>query len=241
MHRSLATLLGYDALVLARIREGELRALEHMVEAWLLSCVLLSCPVGYALWLTEHSLVLALLGSAGTFALTLTWLRLSTAGGGASPHASAADVRNWQPAWGPTALMALLTLLLSQPAQLPLWRAQLDPIVQSRRGALLVEENLLAAQLDLPDARSYQQRIGSSEFVVLRLQAMWREDPLRAARLTFAYALLVLLPTLLGRLFWLPALRAYELERWQRTRLLIRRESRASARRVAAELRRWSR
>lgn len=254
---SLPTLLGYDPLLLRRLATAHQRQLGRVAEAWLLSCVLLASPLGYAAWLVEHSVWLSALASLGTFLLVLNMLRLITAGAGAAPHFSRAELASYRPTLASTVLVGMLALLFAQPAQLPLWSQSLaQPIAEHRqimieehqrsRAALSVEAHpsTLAsprARFDPPRERElagqdhYGSELSRCEFLVLRLTWIWRQ-PGRALRLTGVYLLLVLLPALGARMFALDSLRAYELLRWQQSRRTVVREAHANTRQVESLL-----
>lgn len=239
MHTPFATLLGYDATLLRQLTSDELKTLDRLVEAWLLSCLLFACPIAYALWLIEHSILLSGLGAFGTFALVFLLLRLSVAGGGAAPHLPRSELETWTPALGPTAVLFLLALLLSQPAQLPLWRTELAGAVDAHRRALVAAQHALGDEPLLQGASTRAAQHEQNEFLAVRLQAMWSTDAPRALRFTFLYALLVMLPAAWARLFGLKALRAYERKRLAQMLKLIRRDERLTEARVRVELSRW--
>jgi len=219
-HSTLPVLLGYDRSLLERLADGEQRQIERVAEVWLLSSVLLACPVGYAAFLIEHSLALSLTLGAGALFVVLNMLRLSIAGGGVSAPAERAEVLDYRPALGATFVIGALALLFAQPAQLPLWKAELDPVVDQHRQELIVNHERSQAALGHELDDSYRSEVARCDFVVLRLQAMWK-TPTRALQLSAFYVLVVLLPTLWARFIALDALRAYALARWQRDRRVI--------------------
>jgi hypothetical protein len=127
--------------------------------------VLLAVPVGYAVWLIEHSLVLAVLLGAGMLFVVLNMLRLSSAGGGVAPGKPLSDVQTYRPALGTTVVIGMLALMFAQPAQLPLWRTELEPIVSEQR------EHLVAAhERTIP--LSLRERAGERAAVMRRVIAL---------------------------------------------------------------------
>jgi hypothetical protein len=235
---SLPALVGYDSALMARLPESSQRHIARVAEAWLLSCALLASPVAYAAWLIEHQLWLALLLGAFTFVMVLNLVRLSSAGGGAATHASGEEVSDYRPALGASLVIGLLALLFAQPAQLPLWKAELDGPVQAQRALLIAQHEQALDNLGLGNAGEYRMKIARCDFLVLRLQHMWR-SPTRALQLTGLYILAVLVPAVWARIVALGALREYARARWQRDRRSIVRDTRATARRVEAELTRF--
>jgi len=168
------------------------------------------------------------------------------AGGGVAPHESAQSVRAYRPAFGPSVVLSALAILLAQPGQLPLWRAQLEPVVRAHRAALVRDHDRQTAltrtsagsavvQPGAEPAGAYRARIEAAAFLALRLQAIWRE-PQRAFALSFAFWFLVLLPTFAGRYLALSALRDYEQLRWRAARLCIEREAHGAHERSEARL-----
>jgi hypothetical protein len=235
---SLPVLVGYDATLLARLSESSQRHIARVAEAWLLSCALLASPVAYAAWLIEHALWLALLLGAFTFAMVLNLVRLTSAGGGAATHASEARVRRYRPALGASVVIGLLALLFAQPAQLPLWKAQLDGPVAAQRELLGRQHEQALSALGMAADDDYRRTLSRCDFLVLRLKHMWRA-PTRALQLTGLYAIAVLLPAVWARIVALAALREYALLRWRRDRRAIVRAHRAATRAVQAELARY--
>jgi hypothetical protein len=219
-HATLPALLGYDRSLLAQLADGEQRQIERLAEAWLLSSLLLACPPAYAAFLIEHSLVLALVLGAGMLFVVTNMLRLSVAGGGVSAAAEERALRAYTPALGATVVIGMLALLFAQPAQLPLWKAELDPVVGEYRQALIADHDRLLAALGRDASDPYRAELARCDFVVLRLTTIWK-TPTRALQLTAFYLLVVLLPTLWARFVALDALRAYARARWQSERRLI--------------------
>ena len=219
-HSTLPALLGYDEALLAQLGEGEQKQIERVAEAWLLSSVLLAVPIGYAVWLIEHSLALAVLLGAGMLFVVLNMLRLSSAGGGVAPGKPLSDVQTYRPALGTTLVIGMLALMFAQPAQLPLWRTELDPIVAEQRERLAAEHERSSRSAAERDTDGYRESLARCDFIVLRLTTIWKQ-PTRALQLTSFYVLLVLLPTLWARFLALDALRAYALARWRSERTAI--------------------
>lgn len=237
-HHTLPALVGYDTALLAQIPEASQRHIERVAEAWLLSCALLASPVAYAAWLIEHSLWLSLAVGLATFLLVVNMLRLVAAGGGAATQLSEASVKQYRPALGASLVIGLLALLFAQPAQLPLWRAQLDAPVQVQRELLIAQHAQALQSLGLAEDGDYRRQLEHCDFLVLRLKHMW-QAPTRALQLSVLYVLAVLLPTLWARFVALSALREYQLLRWKRDRRQIMRETQATRRVVSAQLAHW--
>lgn len=237
-HHTLAALVGYDVGVLTELPAPAQRHLERVAEAWMLSCALLASPLAYATWLIEHSLWLSLAVGLGSFFVVLNMLRLAAAGGGAAAHFPEQRIRRYRPALGTSLVLGMLALLCAQPAQLPLWSTELEAPVRAQRALLIEQHERALDELGLAKDAHYQRQIERCEFLVLRLQHMWR-SPTRALQLTALYVLLVLLPLLWARYVALSALRAYELLRWRQNRASIVREARAVDRSVRASLAQW--
>jgi hypothetical protein len=221
-HSTLPALFGYESQLMATLPEGEQRQIERVCEAWLLSSVVLTCPLAYAAWLVEHSLLLSLLLGAGALFVVMNMLRLSIAGGGVPAGAQREQAERYRPALGATVVIGVLALLFAQPAQLPLWKSELDATVAAHREALIAQHDQALGEAR-GDARgdSYRSELTRCEFVVLRLTTIWKTAPTRSLQLTAFYVLLVLLPTLWARFVALEALQAFALARWRRDRGLI--------------------
>jgi hypothetical protein len=221
-HATLPAWFGYDRSLLAQLADGEQRQIERLAEAWLLSSALLACPLAYAAFLIEHSLTLALVLGAGMLFVVTNMLRLSVAGGGVSAAAEQRALSVYTPALGATMVIGMLALLFAQPAQLPLWKSELDPVVNEHRQALIADHDRSLAALGQAASDPYRAELARCDFVVLRLTTIWK-TPTRALQLTAFYVLVVLLPTLWARFVALAALRAYARARWQSERRLISR------------------
>lgn len=232
---TLPVLVGYDATLLARLPEHSQRHIARVAEAWLLSCALLASPVAYAAWLIEHTLWLALLLGSFTFAMVLNLVRLTSAGGGAATHATEAQVRRYRPALGASVVIGMLALLFAQPAQLPLWKAQLDAPVAVERELLIRQHDQALSALGMAQDHDYRRSLARCDFLVLRLKHMWR-SPTRALQLTGLYVIAVLLPAVWARIVALSSLREYALLRWRRDRRGIVRAAQATTRAVEAQL-----
>jgi hypothetical protein len=248
---ALSALVGYERALLARLPDWAQHQIARVAEAWLLSCLLLASPLAYALWLIEHQPWLAATMGVFAFVMVLNLVRLSSAGGGAATHLSEAEVSAYRPALGSGAVIALLALVCAQPAQLPLWKGQLEQAVDAQRSALVAQHERALAELSAgattpegagattPEGAErndgYREQLARCDFLVLRLKAMWRA-PTRTLQLTGLYVVLVLVPVLWARVVARAALREYALERWRRDRRAIVRADRAAQREAAALL-----
>jgi hypothetical protein len=239
MQHALMALVGYDVSLLRRLPEAEQRHIARVAEAWLLSCALLASPPAYAAWLIEHKLWLAVAMGAFTFVMVLNLVRLGSAGGGAATHLDEDAARAYRPALGPSAVVGLLALLFAQPAQLPLWNAELAAPVAAERTRLAAQHEAALASLGVADGGAYAAELARCDFLVLRLTTMWRHAPTRALQLTGLYVLAVLLPALWARVVARASLREYALARWRRDRRGIVRATRAAEREADALLRRF--
>lgn len=237
-HGTLPAWLGYDRGLLSELGEGEQRQIERMAEAWLLSCALLACPLAYAAFLIEHSLALALALAVGILFVVTNMLRLSVAGGGVTAAADEQTLNAYRPALGATVVFGLLALLFAQPAQLPLFQRELDPIVEAQRATLVAEHEGVASAVSEESREAYRAELARCEFVVLRLTTIWK-SPTRALQLTACYMLVVLAPMLWARFVALDAVRAYVRARWRNERALIQAAHAASERTRRALLARF--
>jgi hypothetical protein len=228
---TLPALFGYDPVLLAELKPKRQRAINLLAEAWIISSAMLAAAVGYALWLVEHSLWLSLASALGMGLVVVNLLRLVVAGSGAAPHLARDHVQEYRPALGPTFVLSMLAVLLAQPAQLPLWQAELAGPMNEHRANLLEQQEALAREL----GQYFRQELSESDFLAWRVREIWK-DPQRAFILSALYWLLVLLPTLAGRFVALSALREYELARWKEARAQIQAEGRAAAGHVQASL-----
>jgi hypothetical protein len=231
----LPEIFGYDPLLLAQLKPRRRRTVSLLAEAWIISSAALAASVGYAIWLVEHSLWVSLLCALAMGLVVINLLRLVVAGSGAAPHLSMEHVSEYRPALGPAFVLSMLAVLLAQPAQLPLWQAELAAPVAEHREQLLAQQEQLAHTLGHPVQRAFRRELTESEFLAWRVRAIWK-DPQRAFVLSALYWFLVLLPTLAGRFIALSALREYERARWVAARAQIQAEGEAAAARVHSEL-----
>jgi len=239
MHKTtLASWLGYDATIIAGagLDASDGDAIDWLAAGFLLGCILTSAPLAYAVWLSTHSRVAAVVVGLVCFGLVLAIVRLRVASGGPTP---ASDLRRQASYAGPVLVLGLAAALAAQPAQLWLASADVAQQVRAQRQALGTR---FSAQfrghepLEQSNAQAaYWARVSRCEFMALRLQAIWSE-PGRAVRYTLLYLGLVLVPGLLARLFAGAALRRYELQRAQLARAAIVRDEELSQRQVHALL-----
>jgi hypothetical protein len=233
---ALLSLFGYDRKLVAELSHAECQRLGTIAAGWLLSLLLIAVPMGYSLWLVEHSLALACVVAVLTFALTLNLLRVAIAGGGLQAGSTAAQVRDYRPGLAPAVFVGLLGLIFAQPAQLPLDAAHLDPLIAQHREQLVAEHR--ARVETTPEVRSfdaYGAELASCEFVVRRLALLW-QTPAQAARFTALYCLVVLLPALFGQYVAVGAVRKYQLLRYRRATRFVAVESIAQAAAMDATL-----
>ena len=243
-----ASLLGYDASILRRLRPGDRDAIAWMAAAWLLSCALLSTPLVYMVWLVGHHAGVAVGTGVFSYGLLLALLRLLAAGGGSGvphgPQQAARPAVTTRPAAGPTVMMGTLALLFAQPAQLPLLRDVFAPHVAQQRRALL--ERHLATRAALPELAtgqpaeaSYLRRLNECEFAAWQLQAVW-DDPVRAIRYTLLFCGLILVPSMLARTSASSALRRYQQLHTREQAETIVRDAKQSQIALAAQLSRYA-
>jgi hypothetical protein len=112
-------------------------------------------------------------------------------------------------------------LLFAQPAQLPLEAARLDPLIAAHRARLVQEHRQRVAPA--PEVRgedAYADELRSCDFVVRRLALLWQE-PVKAARFTALYCLVILLPAFFTQLVAQGALRKYQHLRYRRVAKLL--------------------
>jgi hypothetical protein len=214
----IADLLGYDSELLATLPSPLRADLDSLSHAWLVSCVLLGFPMGLALWLVEHSLVLSFLAAFGTSALVLNLLRLLTAGSGTAPDLPL--LAGYRPSLTPQVMLVGLALIMSQPAQLLHASDEVRQAVANHRAELLSSHR--AALSDVPEGSEdrFTKEIEACEFVVLRLSLLWK-TPQTALLWTLLYVGLVLLPAALARTTYLKASRAYERARYRNAKGVI--------------------
>ena len=227
MLSALLTLFGYDDDLSSQLSLVERQRLGTVAAGWLLSLLLLAVPAGYALWLIERSLSLALVTGTGTFVLTLNLLRVATAGGGLQAGSSPEQLRDYRPGLAPAVFVALLGLIFAQPAQLPLNAGWLEPKIEQHRDQLAEQHRERVGEV--PDTRSpeaYRAELASCAFVVKRLALLW-ERPNTAARFSALYCLVILLPAFFGQFVALDAARRYQLLRYRRAIRFVGVEGRA--------------
>lgn len=239
MLSALLSLFGYDDDLSSQLSLVDRQRLGTVAAGWLLSLLLLAIPAGYALWLIEHSWLLALVTGAGTFVLTLNLLRVATAGGGLQAGSSAEQLREYRPGLAPAVFVALLGLIFAQPAQLPLNSSWLEPLIAEHREQLVEQHRGRVG--DLQETRTpeaYRAELGDCAFVVKRLALLW-ERPNAAARFSALYCLVILLPALFGQFVALDAARRYQLLRYRRAMRFVGAEARSLARRMNDVLSRY--
>jgi hypothetical protein len=210
-----AELLGYDRALLGAIPASLCRDLDSLSQAWLVSCVLLGFPMGLALWLVEHSLILAFLAAFGTALLVLNLLRLLTAGSGTAPELPLK--RGYRPSLTPMAMLFGLALIMSQPAQLLHASDEVRQQVAEHRQELLASHSAALAEVGRGGEDHFVKDIEACEFVVLRLSLLWN-SPQKALLWTLLYVALALLPAALARTSYLKASRAYERARYRKAK-----------------------
>ena len=224
--RCLASLLGYDPRLLLRLPMQERAALDWFSASVMFACVISCLPLGYAVWLATHQIVLTGVLTLASGALFWALVRLSVAAG---PYLMLAGKLS---ARGPWLLLAVTATLGAQPAQLLLARAEQAPLVAAHRSMLVARH----AALSGCDARTpcdrYHERIAACDFVALRLQVLWSR-PGEAMRATLLYVCIVLLPGLIIRLLATRSLRRYERLRLVQARKIVR-DAAASARTARA-------
>jgi hypothetical protein len=232
MLSALLNLFGYDEDLSSQLSLVDRQRLGTVAAGWLLSLLLLALPAGYALWLIERSLPLALVTGAGTFVLTLNLLRVATAGGGLQAGSTAEQLRDYRPGLAPAVFVALLGLIFAQPAQLPLNAGWLEPQIEQHREQLAEQHRERVGEM--PDARTpeaYRAELGNCAFVVKRLALLW-ERPNAAARFSALYCLVILLPAFFGQFVALDAARRYQLLRYRRAMRFVGVETRTLATRM---------
>jgi hypothetical protein len=233
--------VGYELRVLALLPESERERVLGLGKWYILPCVLLAVALGCLGWLVEHSVALSV-GLGASMAL-FVWnlLRLLVSGGGAAPHTSEAEAKNWAPTLAPLLVFGLLGACLAQPVQLLLpYTAQDDTLEQLRQELVQRHERAASRSLHAGAAEqsasvtspaAYRAQVARCAFVAQRLRHLWRtpEMPLAFTLLFCAFALA---PLLLGHTTHLRALRAYELARWRNVRDWVRDQERDTQREV---------
>lgn len=213
-----AEILGYDKALLAAIPPPLRRDLDSLSQAWLVSCALFGFPVGLALWLVEHSLILAFFASFVTSLLVLNLLRLLTSGSGTAPDLPLKT--GYRPSLTPMVLLFGLALILSQPAQLLHASDDVRRQVAEHREELIVSHRAALLEVGESGEDHFTKEIETCEFVVLRLSLLW-DPPQKALLFTLLYVGLTMLPAALARTSYLKASRAYERVRYRKSRAEI--------------------
>lgn len=234
----LLPLLGYDVQLAAELDPRLYAQLRSVVTGWLGALLLVSWPIGYVFWLTEHSTLLATLGPIGAYLLCLNLLRVAVAGGGVGASFSLRQVAEWRPGWVPSIFLCVLACLVAQPAHLLLTHHAHAAQVAARRAVLIAMHAASSEAPDVAGSDAFTASLKACEFVVYRLQLLW-SSPTSAVRFTALYGMLVLVPVFWTRYVALEGLRAYERLRYEQ---LVRHKLRASAETdadVERELSRW--
>jgi hypothetical protein len=201
-------LVGYDARVAGTLPEPSRRQIEWLAEGFLLSAFMLTAPVGYAVWLIQHSLLAALFSAAFAWCVILAVLRLLTSGGGAAPHMNDSEVRAHSRTLIPMLLWFLLAVIFAQIAQLPVFQRELDISVSAHRVELMAKHNAARDLLGTEIHPEYGDDIARCEFLMFRMQQLWQR-PGRTLVLTAAYVALAISPFVFAFLFARDTLREY--------------------------------
>ena len=217
-------LVGYDARIAGTLPESSQRQIEWLAEGYLLSAFMLTAPIGYAVWLIQHSLLTALLSAAFAWCLILAVLRLLTSGGGAAPHMSDSEVRAYSPTLIPLLLWFVLAVLFAQIAQLPVFQRELNVSVSTHRAELMEKHNAARDLLGAEIHPEYGDDIARCEFLMFRMQQLWQR-PGRTLMLTAAYVMLAISPFVFAFLFAREALREYHWTKVAEIRHAIARET----------------
>jgi hypothetical protein len=194
--------------------------LDALSQAWLVSCTLLGFPLGLAVWLVEHSLLLSFAVTLGVFALVLNLLRLLNAGSGTAPEL--ALTKGYRPSLTPMIMLLGLALLMSQPAQLLHVSDSARQAVAVHRQQLLLSHRSALSELGQDGEDAFSKEIQECEFVVLRMQRLW-DKPQLALLWTLLYVGIAMLPVALARTSYLKAVRAYERVRYRTLGRALRR------------------
>lgn len=218
--RGAADLLGYEPALLQQLPRALRDDLDSLSQVWLVSCVLLGFPMGLAVWLVEHSLILAVFVSLGTAFLVLNLLRLLSSGSGTAPELPLE--KGYRPALAPMMMLFGLSIIMSQPAQLLHASDSARKAVAEHREQLLESHRKALSEIGGDEKDSFTTEIQECEFVVLRLGILW-DTPQKALLWTLVYVGLAMLPAALVRTSYLEAARAYERARYRAAheRLLI--------------------
>lgn len=231
--RGAADILGYDPELLSAIKKPLRADLDSLSQAWLMSCMLLGVPMGLAVWLVEHSLLLSFFAAFGTSVLVLNLLRLLTAGSGTAPELPL--LRGYRPSLTPMVMLLGLSVIMSQPAQLLHASEDVRAVIAEHREKLLVSHRKALAEVGGLSEDHFTKEIESCEFVVLRLSLLWN-SPQKALLWTLVYVGLAMLPAALARTSYLKASRAYERVRYRKAKAEIISIEGATARAVQEAL-----
>jgi hypothetical protein len=234
----LLPLLGYDVQLAAALDSRHYAQLRSVVTGWLCALFLVSWPIGYVFWLTEHSTLLATLGPVGAYLLCLNLLRVAVAGGGAGASFSLRQVTEWRPGWVPSIFLCVLAFIVAQPAHLLFTHHAHAAQVAERRAELIALHATLSEVPGVATSDAFTASLATCEFAVYRLQLLWAA-PTSAARFTALYGLLVLVPVFWTRYIALGALRAYERLRYSQVVSHKLQASTATEVQVKHELSRW--
>ncbi len=205
-------LIGYDPRIARLLPESSQRQIEWLAEGYLLSAFMLTAPIAYAVWVIQHSVLAALLCAAFAWCLILVVLRLLTAGGGVAPHMDDNEVRTHSPSLIPMLLWFALAALFAQIAQLPVFRDELNVAVNAHRTELMVRHDAARDLLGTEIHPEYGDEIARCEFLMFRIQNLWKR-PGRTLALTAIYVALVISPFVFAFLFASRALREYNFAR----------------------------
>lgn len=222
---SLIDVIGYDSRIASTLPESSRRQIEWLAEGYLLSAFMLSAPIAYALWLIQHSVLMALLSAAFAWCLILSVLRLLNSGGGSAPHMSDNEIRAHSPSLTPLLMWFALAILFAQIAQLPVFQRELNMSVDAHRVELMTQHNAARDLLGTEIHPEYGDEIARCEFLMYRMQQLWQR-PGRTLLLTAAYVALVLSPFLFAFLFARESLRKYDWARVEDLQRAIVRETR---------------
>jgi hypothetical protein len=224
-------LVGYDARIAGSLPESSRRQIEWLAEGYLLSAFMLIAPIGYAVWLIQHSLLAAFLSAAFAWCVILAVLRLLTSGGGAAPHMNDSEVRAHSPTLIPMLLWFFLAVIFAQIAQLPVFQRELNASVSAHRIELMAKHNAARELLGAEIHPEYGDDIARCEFLMFRMQQLWQR-PGRTLVLTAAYVVLAISPFVFAFLFARETLRNYHLAKVAEIRgAIVRETQRAEAQR----------
>lgn len=243
-------LAGFDAQLARRVGRAR-RALLLLGLCSATASVAIGASAGYAGWSIGGPVVASAL--AVTLGLgTLNLLRAAAAGGGIAPHLSSAQARLWRPSWLPAVIMTLLAVCLAQPVLVALHGRRLDPQIAHYRAeqmraharlerlddAAVAASEAAASATSVARQAAYAAALATERFLVQRTLLVWRDAP-GACRDSALFVLLCLSPLLAARWPFGRALRAYELERYRRTRRFVAAHAAHTERTLGALLSCW--